>query len=716
MKKYAVISIIVLLICFSGSFLIYFFADHDLLPLKMEDVQVSFYVKDEKIYLEDTQFIVKGVIIGETLPGYFPTEYTVDKSVYLEWMQNICNLGANTIMINDIYQSAFYDALFEFNQKNDTPLYLIHGICPDDYGQFSHEDAYGKNYYSVLQEKGKLATDVIHGNSKFTLRKDASVETYRKDVSQWLLAYSFANPWDSTLIPYTNQMEDKKQHYVGKYLRTAEDATPYEALLARLGDEVISYETSRYKQQHLITFKSNPEQDPIPRKKVTEQLLAKCAWVDMNHIEVSELVKAGIFASFDVFYYDRYLSETSYNGNRDEIYDWMKDPGITDYRKYLFVLNDYCRYPVLVSAFGASTARGMWQEYQNEYHMTEEEQGKILISNYTDICAAGLSGGIVDSWQDEWYERTPNTLSGIDPERTPFWKDVQSSDQEYGLMAFEPGEEAVCTIDGDSSEWNTEDLVVEQDGKKLYMKQDSAYLYLLITDDRRKVETEKLCIPIDLTPKSGSIMAEGIKGSFERPADFILIIDGKSNSRVVVQKRYEFLRANFGHVVYNEDPYVNVPATDSDEFVLIRQYCGTENMVTGAVMDAANMEEIEEEGNLVIHTGETGKLVYGNGDPESENYNSLADFIFFDGGAEIRIPWNLLNFSDPSRKHIHDDYYENYGVEKLKIDSLFIGVGTPDGEGEIKMNQYDLKEWGNSLKYRERLKKSYYMLSQYWKE
>ena len=123
-----------------------------------------------------------------------------------------------------------------------------------------------------------------------------------------------------------------------------------------------------------------------------------------------------------------------------------------------------------------------------------------------------------------------------------------------------------------------------------------------------------------------------------------------------------------------------------------------------------------EEGNLVIHTGETGKLVYGNGDPESENYNSLADFIFFDGGAEIRIPWNLLNFSDPSRKHIHDDYYENYGVEKLKIDSLFIGVGTPDGEGEIKMNQYDLKEWGNSLKYRERLKKSYYMLSQYWKE
>ena len=66
MKKYAAISIIVLLICFSGSFLIYFFADHDLRPLKMEDVQVSFYVKDEKIYLEDTQFIVKGVIIGET--------------------------------------------------------------------------------------------------------------------------------------------------------------------------------------------------------------------------------------------------------------------------------------------------------------------------------------------------------------------------------------------------------------------------------------------------------------------------------------------------------------------------------------------------------------------------------------------------------------------------------------------------------------------------
>ena len=48
-------------------------------------------------------------------------------------------------------------------------------------------------------------------------------------------------------------------------------------------------------------------------------------------------------------------------------------------------------------------------------------------------------------------------------------------------------------------------------------------------------EGGKLYIPIDVTPKTGSYYAREEKLRFERPADFLMILDGKENSRVLVQ-------------------------------------------------------------------------------------------------------------------------------------------------------------------------------------
>ena len=65
---------------------------------------------------------------------------------------------------------------------------------------------------------------------------------------------------------------------------------------------------------------------------------------------------------------------------------------------------------------------------------------------------------------------------------------------------------------------------------------------------------------------------------------------------------------------------------------------------------------------------ETGKLIHGNGDSRSPDYNSLTDFCFGEGCVEIRLPSLLLN----------------------------------------------VKGW-KSLEFRERLKESYYMVQAYWK-
>jgi len=64
--------------------------------------------------------------------------------------------------------------------------------------------------------------------------------------------------------------------------------------------------------------------------------------------------------------------------------------------------------------------------------------------------------------------------------------------------------------------------------------------------------------------------------------------------------------------------------------------------------------------------------------------------------------------------YIHDDYYENYGVEYLTIDKIFVGAGT--GVNKIMMEDFPLEPLGKYPSYHERLKESYYILQEYWTE
>jgi len=114
----------------------------------------------------------------------------------------------------------------------------------------------------------------------------------------------------------------------------------------------------------------------------------------------------------------------------------------------------------------------------------------------------------------------------------------------------------------------------------------------------------------------------------------------------------------------------------------------------------------------VMELYETGKLAYGNANPSARDFNSLADFCAGDGFVEIKLPWQLLSFSDPVDMKIHDDYYEHYGVEYLKINEIKVGVG--DGDETIMLKPYALEKMGKKLTYHERLKKSYYILQEYW--
>lgn len=286
-------------------------------------------------------------------------------------------------------------------------------------------------------------------------------------------------------------------------------------------------------------------------------------------------------------------------------------------------------------------------------------------------------------------------MQSVDLQKTPYWSDYQTNEQYFGLLSFDPGEEkSICYVDGDISEWN--------DNKDISVKYDEKFVYFKVHKQGLK-ENEKIYIPINTTPKTGSTYCQNYDLKFDEDVDFVICIDGKENSRIVVQERYENLRAVYNRQITGISAYEQVTDKNTANFKQIHL------MLQNAIpLKIRNIKGLAE-------TYETGKLTYGNANPESEEFNSLADFCIKGDNIEIKIPWQLLNFSNPSKMKIHDDYYEHYGVEEISIKEMKVGVITEENKGKINsLEKVELVGWGENVTYHERLKQSYYILQREW--
>ena len=746
MKKFILAACVVVLLLFAGYYAYYHLGFY---VTVQSDAPVTTFMKtdEDTIYMERdgayAPFEIRGVNMGVGLPGHFATDYAIDQETYLRWFEQIQDLGANTVRVYTILQDDFYNAFYAYNtqreEAGEEPLWLIHGVWVNDYVQNSHRDAYDDDFLQTLLDDCKTLVDILHGERSLALGRGLGSGSYRKDVSQWVIAYILGVEWEDVTVAFTNESNPGRSQYRGAYMVTTEDATPFEAMLAQVGDSIISYETGRYREQRLVAFSNWPTTDPfLYPADITTQFM-KCAQVDVEHIKTTDAFLSGYFASYHVYpYYPDYLHnvldplglvdsrkrdmseyyftveggvpyEEMMTGDRQVDY-YDADGHLNTYYAYLKILNRYHTVPVVISEYGVSTGRGMAQrDYytgRNQGRMTEREQGYALIDCYEDIINAGCAGGCVFTWQDEWFKRTWNTMHAVDLDNTPYWSDYQTNEQYFGLLAFDPGEEkSVCYVDGDVSEWNAGDVVLETGAGSLSMKYDEKFLYFYAEGNGFEPGKDALYIPIDTTPKTGSTYCANYDLRFERPCDFVIYIHGLEDSRLVVQERYEVMRAVFSQETEAFDPYIDPVDADTPVFTNIE-----------LVLQLFEEDrDLLDDDSITYESYETGALRYGNANPESDDFDSLADFMFTDNGIELRIPWQLLNFANPSEMLIHDDYYENYGVEYIHIDEMYVGFKW-GGEQDyrIPMAAFPLKGWGKSVTCHERLKESYYILQEYW--
>ncbi len=653
--------------------------------------------KNKKFYIikngSEQEIFLKGVNIGATKPGYFPGELAITKVEYLRWFQQIYDMGANTIRVYTTQNPVFYDALYEFNSGKKDPLYFMQGVWlnEDDIAKYKDPFASDKKILNDFIADAKNLADVIHGRITLPLKAGFASGTYTKDVSNYMIGWILGIEWDPSFVANTNNKNTGMNDYNGTHVQTV-GAAPFEIFLATAGDGLITYEQEKYGVQRPLSFTNWVTTDTITHSNEPlhdEDYVS----VDTERIKTTPLFKAGLFASYHVYPY--YPDMFSYQA---EYINFIDDTGKRNpYRAYLNDLITRHTVPVMVAEFGIPSSRGKAHENIvtgfNQGFTDEVTQGKQLASMLDDIHQAGYMGGLIFSWQDEWFKRTWNTMAFDNPDMRPYWANAQTGEQQFGLLAFDPGNVPIVTLDGQGNEWPQTSLVSRQGTRELYMLSDEKYVYFMVRDTERSLENERIIIPVNVTDNSGSRNYESY--SFDTPADFIINING-SASKMLVHSYYDNYYYLYGEKMGLIEKHPEYTVKDNSYFNNI--------MLPLSLGLYLPVDKVQ----IPFTAYETGMLTSGIADPTSAAYNSLSDWFVRGNTIEARIPWQLLNFMAPSIGQIMDDFYTP-NISPNIVSSIQAGVSSSSASETIVMKNFPLKKWDMPT-YHERLKKSYYIV------
>ena len=653
------------------------------------------------------QMFMRGVNIGATEPGLFPGDLTISYDTYYRWFGYISEMNCNCIRIYTLMPPQFYQALGDFNKKAKNKLYLYQGIWVNEEDIERLSDTYAENE-KILNDFTTDAVNlvnVIHGKAKIAETAGEAYGTYNTDVSPWLVGWIIGIEWDPNFVINTNNQHPDKKDYDGEYLYT-QTASPFEAFLCRVGDALIKHEAKTYKFQVPLAFSNWITTDPLTHPNEPHFDEDKTT-VNTENVKCRNF-GPGMFASYHIYPY--YPDSLNY---QEDYLEYTDDSGkVNTYEAYLEDLKLAHTVPIIVAEFGIPTSRGMGHESVMGYNqgmVDETAQGAMLIDMLGSIENAKYAGGIVFTWQDEWFKRTWNNVMFDIADRRPYWSNIQTTEQCFGLLAFDPGKESMAAyVDGDVSEWrNTKPTVTTAQGK-LYIKSDERYLYMMLDAGNYDFEKDTLLIPINTIADQGNLKAAQYNAEFDTAADFLIYINGKDNSHIYVDRYYDafnyyFLESKKLSDIKAEE---NAGVKNSGMFDIMRLCYGYNLTVKGT--------------NQVVpdKAYETGKLRYGNGNPKAQEYKSLSDFYFKNGKLEIRIPWQLLNVMDPSGKQQISDFRKTQVISPQAYQSFDFGFAYRTGTESLKITlggSYEYNGW-NTPTWHERLKPAYYELQNYFKK
>jgi hypothetical protein len=637
-----------------------------LTPLvRPKNLQMPARVSGKKIEVADDRgnwrpFFIKGMNLGAALPGKYPSQFP-DKGTYAGWIEEMAELGVNAIRVYTIHPPGFYEALAEYNAKAAKPIWLIHGVwaeLPAD------DDFMNEAWWSQWRAEMRKVVDLLHGRADVPPEPGHASGIYRADVAKWTLAIVLGREWEPYSTEAYNALHPGLHDHQGRFL-SVKQGNATEVFMTVAMDYFLGYEFDTYHAQRPLAYTNWPTLDPLthPTESTKDEEMEwrrklglpiskgqireydnDALGLDMEKMDTLPLCQAGLFASYHAYpYYPDFLNlDPGYSKGRDA-------EGPNNYFAYLQdLVKHHRKYPVVISEFGVPSSRlvAHWQA-QGMTHggQTEREQGEHDARLFRNIHDSGCAGGMLFAWIDEWFKKNWLVIEYEVPlDRKPLWYNVLDAEENYGLIAYRPGSPAASIqIDGRADDWAKVPEYLSGPNLRLKVLADEGWLHLGlffkgVMPDWAK---EGFAVGIDTHDRvqGDHRLPWGLGLRSEAGLEFVARFQG-AQSALYVDAPYDLFTHRLDRPIRSVDNDAGtflMPKTESNRFRIGRD--GT---------------------RFPGHQQEIGWLRRGTQDRNSPAFDSRAEWMEGDAGGgwrflEARLPWGMLNVTDPSSRRVIQD-------------------------------------------------------------
>ncbi|PRP84492.1 hypothetical protein PROFUN_08077 [Planoprotostelium fungivorum] len=575
-----------------------------------------------------------GANLGATVPGAFPNGAWMTYQQVSQLLFMAYDSGIRILRIYTYWPPQFYQALLDFNRLAAEPIYLIQGIYPPDE---LTTDAFNTTAYTQTVNLITQVVNAVHGQKVTT---GSGTVTYTADVSFYVLAYLFSNKWSPSLVNTTNNNHPTPPSYSPTYFYASSNASAFESFLAQVMDQ-IALADAKFAWQRPISFTNWPPLDEIyhPNEDADQSI-----YINASNILTTSGWTVGSFVCYEVYPWQDFLQfeyltctgpSNQWSGGIQNCSDTI-DP-YAGYLKHLKSLHP--NVPVFLTEFGVPASMGRSAvdpspKGRNEGGNTETQQGNMVADMLRVAYTSGFNGAFIFELIDEWFKQSWNMPYLEQPyDHIVFWKNQLNSGEYYGFISVESSPSIY--IDGNSQDWNTVARKVSDSNGILSVTNDEEYVYISVTkgnDTNWGFEFgTTLYLAFDVAP-GGTTSFNGTDAKFSVNSDYLLKIDA-SGARLQVNWPYSLFSSLYGNVSTSPRVPSNWP---TDNGVLFDQYIGLDlgepyNCTTTAFRDF----------NVT-------QLVFGTDNRNSSTGSSLSNWYYNAGFLEMRIPWALLGYLDPS--------------------------------------------------------------------
>lgn len=621
-----------------------------------------------------TPFYIKGVNLGAALPGRFASEFP-DSAVYARWLERMATMNANAVRVYTIHPPGFYQALLDWNLANpDQALWLIHGAWA---GIPSGGDFAGEPYESEFFAEMRRVVDVLHGRASVEYRPGNAWGHYTADVSDWVLAYILGREWEPHSALAFDSIRGGESGFEGQYVQV-DGGNALDAWMAKAVEEIVAYETETYRAQRPVAYTNWPTLDPLDHPSETtpdEEMAIRRALgedpavrpqeyendaiaLDASLVRATEGFPAGYFASYHAYPYypdfmilsERYASASS-------------TMGPSRYIGYLRELKaHHPDMPVVISEYGVPASLGNAHLQPHGWHhggLTEDEMARVNQRLTLELAEAGMAGGALFAWIDEWFKQNWVALEfELPAERNRFWYNRLDAEQHYGMWAVEARPPfAGATLEERAAEWREEPALYATPGLTVRAAHDAAYLWLSV-EVPRALAADTVLIGFDVVrPEAGDFRWPGRVGErLPVGLEFVLrataeevrvMADPPSNPFRLVEVGEGADGLTGRRVSFDNPPEGLFHARVEQRFNLPYYTEPNEDGRYDSLRVVVNRRRFASDSTEFLAAGYDRGLLPAGSDPDGF-WERTADGRML----EVRIPWLLINVTDPSSRTV----------------------------------------------------------------